>query len=305
MGRAIALVVDWLTRRLIELAVGRLGDPPAAWAWLALGSAGRREQALRTDQDHALVFDPHDLPREEVDAYFAALAEAVTAGLEAAGVPRCPAGAMAVHPEMRRSPGEWGRAFRDWMRDVGAKGSERASVALDFRQVAGPLEAEAPLAAVVGTAPRFPHFVRRMEQLALEGRPPTGFFRDFVVEEGGEHAGRLDLKGRGIQTVAALARAYAMRAGVAVPGTLARLAAAEAEEVIDGETRAGLEEAFRFLWGLRLEHQVEQVRQGLTPDDFLDPRDLGPVARRGLKAAFRVIARAQRGLSAALRLTTD
>ena len=101
VGRVGALVVDAMTERLLALAIDDLGDPPCAWAWLALGSAARHEQALHTDQDHALVYEPvPDAP--DADPYFAALAERVTAGLEAAGIPRCVGDAMAVHPRLRR-----------------------------------------------------------------------------------------------------------------------------------------------------------------------------------------------------------
>jgi CBS domain-containing protein len=64
VGHIVALVVDALTRRLLELAMAKLGEPPAPWAWLALGSAARHEPALHTDQDHALAFDPGDRPAE-------------------------------------------------------------------------------------------------------------------------------------------------------------------------------------------------------------------------------------------------
>ncbi|MGZ5299551.1 MAG: DUF294 nucleotidyltransferase-like domain-containing protein, partial [Actinomycetota bacterium] len=66
VGRVVALVVDAMTTRLLTLGIERLGEPPVPWAWLALGSAARREQALGTDQDHALAYDPEDRPVAEV-----------------------------------------------------------------------------------------------------------------------------------------------------------------------------------------------------------------------------------------------
>jgi CBS domain-containing protein len=68
---------------------------------------------------------------------------------------------------------------------------------------------------------------------------------------------------------------------------------------IDAETREGLEEAFRFLWEVRLQHHVQRIRSGQPPDDFVDPKDLGGVARQGLKEAFRIIAQAQKELALA------
>ena len=70
------------------------------------------------------------------------------------------------------------------------------------------------------------------------------------------------------------------------------------------EARAELEEAFRFLWGVRLEHHVARVRAGESPDDFVDPSELGPVTRQALKEAFKIIARAQKGLAAELGFQT-
>jgi signal-transduction protein with cAMP-binding, CBS, and nucleotidyltransferase domain len=57
-----------------------------------------------------------------------------------------------------------------------------------------------------------------------------------------------------------------------------------------------LEEAFRLLWRLRLDHQVACVRAGREPDDFIDPTTLPAVTRQGLREALRVVAREQRVL---------
>jgi CBS domain-containing protein len=61
IGRMIALVIDALTQRLLHLAVDELGDPPAAWAWLALGSAARQDnrfEPIRTTRSHGLEMHP-------------------------------------------------------------------------------------------------------------------------------------------------------------------------------------------------------------------------------------------------------
>lgn len=68
------------------------------------------------------------------------------------------------------------------------------------------------------------------------------------------------------------------------------------------DRRRGLEEAFRLLWQIRLEHQTRQVRAGLVPDDLVRPSSLGPLARQGLKEAFRMIEREQDALATELGL---
>jgi CBS domain-containing protein len=301
VGRVVALAIDAMTRRLLELAIRELGDAPAPWAWLALGSAARREQALRTDQDHALAYDL-DGAEGDVDPYFERLATSVTAGLEGAGIPRCPGDVMATHPSLRRSVPSWAEAMHTWMQDLSPRGSELSSIVYDFRQVAGPLEVEPVLDDVVREARTRPGFLRALGRRALELRPPTGFVRDLVVERHGEHAGRLDLKRGGITIVGNLARVQAVACGVTAKGTVERLGATGPHAPLQPATADELVEAFGFLWELRLRHQVEQVHAGARPDEFVDPSSLGPVARTGLKEAFRVIARAQRELATAMDL---
>jgi CBS domain-containing protein len=303
VGHVVGVTIDALTGRLIELAIERLGEPPVPWAWLALGSEARHEQALHTDQDHALAYEQQGRPDEELDPYFAELAESVTSGLEAAGIPRCKGDAMAVHPTLRRSVAGWVAQFESWMSDPGVGGSELTSIAFDYRRIAGPLMVEKSLDEVVHSAARrHPQFLRHLAHRALDLHPPTGFFRDFVVEHRGEHAGRLDVKHGGIMIVTSLARALAIRAGRTEKRTLDRLRGAVDAGLIKEEARQDLEEAFRLLWRVRLNHQASMVRAGQQPDDFVDPASLSQITRLGLKEAFRIIAREQRGLAVELDL---
>jgi CBS domain-containing protein len=116
------------------------------------------------------------------------------------------------------------------------------------------------------------------------------------VQGKGEHAGHLDIKHGGVTIVNNLARVWAVRAGVAPKGTLARLEVAAQAGAVEDSVASELSEAFHFLWDVRLHHQVGQVKAGLPPDDFIDPKELASFSRSGLKEAFRVIARAQRQL---------
>ena len=57
-----------------------------------------------------------------------------------------------------------------------------------------------------------------------------------------------------------------------------------------------LEEAFDLLHGLRLEHQIDQLRESHEPDNLLDPQTLNPLTRRYLREAFRAVTRVQRAV---------
>ncbi|MGH2673124.1 MAG: putative nucleotidyltransferase substrate binding domain-containing protein [Actinomycetota bacterium] len=304
VGHAIAMSIDAMTRRMIELAMADLGDPPGPWCWLALGSEARHEQAIATDQDHALAYDVADEHAEEADRYFENVAKRVSDALEAAGIPRCPGGVSAERPAWRRTRAAWAREFPERIADRTLAGRLFSSVALDYRPVAGPLEIQPVFDDAIRRAARNELFVRGLVVIAVAFKPPTGFFRDLVVEAGGSHAGTLDIKKGGIVPVTAFARARAIGLGLTLRRTVPRLRAVVDAGALDADSAAELEEAFRFLWRVRLEHQVRCLDQGKAADDHVDPRELGHLTRVGLKEAFRAIARAQRGLTleAGLRL---
>ena len=295
VGRAGSMVIDAMTRRLIRLATDRLGEPPTPWAWLALGSTARREQAIDTDQDHALAFDPQGGSLDELDAYFLELARAVTFGLEAAGIPRCKADVMAENRALRRPLEHWVTAFRAWMDDPDPIALRQSAILFDFRRVAGDLDVESAFRTAIGGHPHAP-FLSRHVRRALETRPPTRRYRPFVVRARGEHRGTLDLKHGGLMPVVDLARIYAHATGSTATGTLDRLRESAERGGLDAETAGSLAEAFRSMWRLRLRRHVDRERRGETPDDLVDPRALPLDERTELLAALRNVRRAQLGL---------
>jgi CBS domain-containing protein len=291
IGHIVALIVDTLTRRFLDLAKDDLGPAPGPWAWLALGSEARQEQALNTDQDHALAYADG---LDEKDHYYQALAQRVVAGLEACGIPRCRAGVLASEKPWRRTLSAWAGTFEDWMRTRGPGPVSLTTIGFDFRPIAGFLDVETPLDQAVRSARDRPVFLRRLARAALDFRPPLGFRGDLVLLKEGKHAGSLDLKHRGTLPVVDLARLFALEAGVVARGTLQRLAVASEAGVVDDETRQALEEAYRVVLDFRAQHQAAKVEAGLVADNFLNPSSLGRVARASLKDAFRAIAHAQR-----------
>jgi CBS domain-containing protein len=147
-----------------------------------------------------------------------------------------------------------------------------------------------------------PDLLRLLARFALQFHPPTGFLRDFVVEHSGERRGQLDIKHGGMIPIVDLARWAGMAAGAAGCSTVDRLRAAEAAGTLDSPDARTLIEAFGFIFSLRLDHQVEQLRRGEAPDDFIDPKTLNPLARSYLREAFRAVASVQSGLEAELSL---
>ena len=299
-----SVVLDALTRRLVELAVRDAGEPPVPFTWYALGSLARREAVPSSDVDSALAWeDESPEASAQVAGYLGRVAQAVDEGLRACGMSPDAHGASAANPLFARSLASWHRAARSLSEDpTQEKALILVSVITDSRpvwssrgSVAGGLWEARPY-------PDHPYLLRLLARFALSFRPPTGFLRDFVVEHSGERRGQLDIKHGGMIPIVDLARWAGMAAGIASASTLERLRAAEAAGTMESAEARTLMEAFGFIFSLRLDHQVEQLRGGRAPDDFIDPKTLNPLARSYLREAFRAVASVQANLAAELSL---
>jgi CBS domain-containing protein len=284
----LSVVTDALIRRLLELVTRGETAPPLTW--LALGSYGRREAMPSSDLDSAVAWeDPApDLVAKVLD------------GLAACGVHADPHGATAGNSLFARSAPEWEQRIAELLADPG-RPQEMILLSLlcDARAVTGTVRD--PFEALRGAAGR-PRLRRLLLRVGLAPRPPTGFLRDLVVEHSGEHRGRLDIKRGGLLPLVNLARYGGVAAGSRATGTVERLTVAEQAGTLPRETADTLLEAFELLTALRLDHQVEALRAGRPPDDYIDPRTLNPLARRYLRGAFRAIASIQRTLGNELEL---
>jgi CBS domain-containing protein len=300
-----SVVLDALTRRLVELAVRDAGEPPVPFTWFALGSLARREVVPSSDVDSALAWGDKGSGPEAPDVadYLSRVTQAVDEGLRACGMSSDAHGASAANPLFARSVASWHRATRSLSEDpTQEKALILVSVITDSRPVWSSGGAVGGGLFEARPYPDHADLLRMLARFALSFRPPTGFLRDFVVEHSGERRGQLDIKHGGMIPIVDLARWAGMAAGVASASTLERLRAAEAAGTLESAEARTLMEAFGFIFSLRLDHQVEQLRRGQAPDDFIDPKTLNPLARSYLREAFRAVASVQANLSAELSL---
>jgi CBS domain-containing protein len=298
-----SVVVDALTRRVLELAVQETGEPPASFAWLALGSQARREAAPSSDIDTAVVWFG-DVEVAVIRPRLQALAAKAVADLEACGLHPDAHGATASNPVFVRSLHSWQHAARSWIADpTQEKALVLASVLVDSRPVWG-VHTGTPVSDTFRLAERSPVLLRMLARFALSYRPPTGFFRGLVVEHSGEHRGRLDLKHGGVIPIVDLARWAGMAAGVTSASTIERLRAAGSAGTLPAADAATLEDAFELIAALRLRHQAHQLRVGEQPDDYVDPGALSALTRSHLKEAFRAVASVQKRVAADLKAST-
>jgi CBS domain-containing protein len=296
IGSIMAVCIDALTRRLIELTVDDLGEAPCPLSWLALGSLGRSEVVPSSDVESALVWDGDgDLQQR----YLRTLGARVVGELASSGFAADPHGATAAEPLFDRSFEAWRSVIRASIEhpDRG-KALIFLSLLADARPVYWIGDPRDPLEELRQIWHRRT-LLRLLLRLALMHSPPSGLRR---LERSGEHKGQLDIKVGGVLPVVAIARYASLAAGVRVSSTRARLAAAATAGTLDGRDSRVLAEAYDLFWRLRLEHQVDQLREGVEPDDYIDAEALNQVTRGYLREAFHAVRAVQRSLKGELSL---
>lgn len=294
MVRLIANLNDQVLLRLIALLRrDAFSDLPEGFAFVVMGSEGRSEQTLSTDQDNALIY-ADDLSAEEVTR-LEAFSQALIDGLIAIGVPPCPGGIMAKNAEWRRSLGGWTREITRWFATPTPDNIMKGSMFVDLRTLYGDPRLEQALKAHI-----FKHlagergFLMRMAQNMMGFKPPLGWFGKIKVDSSGTHKGMLDIKKAGIFAITDGVKALSLEAANLNGGTHERIAALVEAKVLKPAQAEDMEESFEFLVQMRLRGHVEALQAGRTPSNHIALAQLNQMEQARLRSALEGVARFQR-----------
>ena len=256
-----------------------------------VGSQARRSSAQGADADSAIVWYG-DVDEQIIRPYLHALANGVAAGLGECGIRVNSHGATASDVLFVRSIESWQRVAGRWIEHpTREQVLILVSVLVNSRPVWG-IHSGTPVSDTFSSARARPELLHLLARFALSHRPPTGFLRSLVVEHNGEHRGRLDLDdapGRGSRPLGWDGGGRDERVE-----QLERLRAAGEEGTLPAADVHTLRDALALFTELRMEHQVQQLRSGIEPDDHLNPHDLSGLTRSHLKEGFRAVASVQR-----------
>lgn len=293
----MTIAADSLARRLLTLGEEKFGAPPVPYAFVVVGSQGRREMGLASDQDNALVLS-NDFDEAEHGAYFAQLSEYVNRGLDTAGQVLCPGDMMAMNPKWRMTVNEWTKTFHTWITAPDPDALLHAQTFFDFRAIHGDAEmAEQVHADAVSMA----HGARRLHahlaSLAARREPPLGFFRGLVVDRSGEYANTLNVKKGGTAGIVQMARLFSLASGVQAVSTRRRLTEAAQAGGVSVRGSQDLLDAFEYLRTITFRHQVLQIRDKVTPNYNIDPNKLSKLDREHLRDSFQIIKDMQNALA--------
>ncbi len=293
----MTIAADSLARRLLKLGEEKFGAPPVPYTFVVLGSQGRREMGLASDQDNAMVLSD-DYDEAEHGKYFADLSEYVCQGLHTAGQVLCPGDMMASNPQWRMTKSKWLDTFHLWVTAPEPDALLHAQTFFDFRGIHGDTElADFVHNNAVGMARGARRMHAHLAALAARREPPLGFFRGLVVDRSGEYANTLNVKKGGTAGIVQMARLFALASGVTALGTRNRLLEASASHAVSERGALDLVDAFDYLNSITLRHQAVQLREKTVPDYNIDPNKLGRMDREHLRDSFQIIKNMQNALA--------
>ena len=290
MAPKIARLNDAITLRLIALLEStediRLPD---GTAYIALGSEGRGDQILRTDQDSAIVF-VDDLPADkcpEIERFATRIVDA----LEEIGVPRCPGNIMASNPQWRHSLSEWKRLLNQWI-DIPTPGHIlNFGMFQGLRALHGDKTIEKQLHDHILAATGRPTlFFPYMAVHALRFPLPLSMFGHLRVERRGEHRGRIDLKKAGIFAITVGTSLLALEAGLIGGNTWRKLELLGKLGILAPGDLEITEKSFTFLVQFRLQWQLRELAANGQPTNHVDPRAMTDEERRQFRQALKGVA---------------
>jgi CBS domain-containing protein len=286
----ITRLVSELNARLFARAWALIAPPElvANSCLLVMGSEGRGEQILKTDQDNALLLrDEYACPELE------AVAQRFQAALADFGYPPCPGGIMLSNPLWRQPLAAFRETLRGWLHEPGGghdpEGPLRLAIFLDAVAVAGDAtlldDTRAYLDRIVAGNDAY---LARFAAPADQFNEPGHWFTRLTSRRDEQP---LDLKKLGTFPIVHGVRALSLQYGVRERGTAARLQRLVAMQRVDAALARDLIDALHCLMGVRLSHQLHQRAEGVTPGNEVRPSELGTLEREPLRRSLDIVKR--------------
>lgn len=301
LTRIVAELNDVMTRRLLDLIAAGHDLSGIRWCWMALGSEGRFEQTLYTDQDNALIFEADNF--DEARQRLLAFAREVNQALARCGFRLCPGDIMAGNPRWCLTSSEWRQRFADWVDTGDPEALLHGAIFFDFRALHGAARlAENLRDWLSGYVAERPLFLRQMSENALRNQPPMGAFGPLSPLVMWRRSNRyFDVKLHGVAPFSDVARVLALSRGLSATNSNERLLgwARQAHEQRQAESWT---RAIAALQTYRLQRQMQCVRANEPMDNRIDARALPQFDRAVLRAALREARSAQRHLAIAYQI---
>ncbi|MGQ7947726.1 DUF294 nucleotidyltransferase-like domain-containing protein [Flavobacterium sp. WC2509] len=274
-----------ILKRAVELSILELGSPLARFVWLSIGSQGRKEQLLLTDQDSILIFEDV-LPDKyrDVRDYFLKLAKRTTATLEKVGYELCPNGHMASNIIWCKSLTDWTKQYDNWMNTPGENSNDLSSIFFDLELVFGEKKIfEAIENVIEKNQAHNSLFFDFLGNDALRKNSPLTFFKKFALEEEEPNKDKFDIKTRALMPLIDGARLFAMHFNVkGLNNTYLRFKQLAIIDSKNSDTYLNCAEAFLILSKFRLNEGLKNESSG----QYININELNKLEKEKLKNAL-------------------
>jgi len=293
--RSVITSTDQIFEKGINIAIEELGQPPCAYAFLALGSIGRMESTLNPDQDTAILFESTSEEENHLN-YFEQFGKIVTDFVASTGIPPCVSGNSASNPQWVKSEKEWKEQYFDWILGSDPDAIIKVSIFFDFRVLSGDENLAGKLREYIFEEVKAkPIFLYRLAQDTIHFRPPTTLLGKIYSESQTEKY--IDLKKTMLHFVN-YARIYALKHKIHETNTLQRIKKLVKEGHITKEDGQDTIDSWNFLMDLRLKTQVSALEKHFPKENALVLNEISSWQETMLKKAMAQINTMQKRLAA-------
>ncbi|WP_158857635.1 DUF294 nucleotidyltransferase-like domain-containing protein [Lunatibacter salilacus] len=291
INQIISTVADTIILRVIENVLKEKGDAPAKFVFFILGSEGRMEQTLKTDQDNAIIYeDKANEQRESVREFFLSFAKEVSERLDYIGFAFCTGDFMAQNPSWTHSLSHWKNNYERWFVESSPETVMNYATFFDCRAIYGDFSLLDQLKDFMVEQLDNPleRFFFNMAQNALKFDPQLTWLkniRTFKIEN--EEV--FDIK-KAMSPMVEAIRIYALREKIFETNTGRRLKELTERNIFDKESASELYQAYYYLMALRLEKQAERIIEERKPaQNYIPIRSITKVQAATLRQIFKVI----------------
>lgn len=251
---------------------------------ILLGSEGRGEQILKTDQDNGLIFEEGFEPKDKEE-----ITQKFTQTLDEIGFPRCKGNVMLINPKWAKSIKEYKEDIRKWISSPTYEELIDMSIFFDTFAVAGNVSLFKELRDFLMEQIRqhkifLPHFARAIDTF----ESPLGLFSRFVSGDK-DHKDEIDIKKGALFALIHGVRALSLEHGIHKTNTTERIKALNDVGYMTKEDASELLETLEVINTMRLHFQLEKRENGMEIDNYISLNSLSKLERDTLKEALKTV----------------
>lgn len=291
---------DRVTRKIIRIAENQMaeegfGEAPARYCFINMGSAGRKEQFSRTDQDNGIIYeDPPAGTEEDYSSYFLNLGKHIVSGLEKCGFKLCKGKVMANNPRWCGPLSGWKVNVHKWVEKLDTKNVRNMTIFLDYRFVTGDQalyndlkDYTTNLFSQSGYALLF------MAEDDLRHRVPLNMFGRFITDKKASGGNKINLKSAVMVHLVDCVRLFALREKIRETNSFERIRRLKELGVFKTDDAEYMEAAYEALLMFRIQNAVSNTKVGESPDTYLDITSLRRKEKSRLKRSMLTVSRLQ------------